>query len=140
MEEIWDSGPTGRIIVNVIAGISFLVAAYLVYIAYKKVMNIIARGKVKELTVKYATVYDVNPPYAKGVVQFGFELPEKTELTFRIVNKKDEVVKELKSGVMEEGVHPVDFDTTEVEDGEYYYQYISEVQKTSKKFFIVNNR
>lgn len=140
MRELWESGTVGRIIANVIWGISFLVAAYLLYIAYKKIMNLIATGKVKKVTVKYAELFDVNPPYAKGEIQFGFKLPEKMNIDFKIVNREDEVIKELKKGELEAGVYPVIFDTQSLEDGEYFYQIITDVQKTSKKFYIVNNR
>ena len=138
MKELWGSGTVGRITVNVIWAISFLVAAYLLYVTYKKVLNLIATGKVKKVTVKYAELFDVNPPYAKGEIQFGFKLPEKMEVRFRIVNRDDELIKDLKNGELEEGVYPILFDTNSIADGEYYYQIITDVQKTSKKFFVVN--
>ena len=138
MKELWESGTVGRITANVIWAISFLVAAYLLYVAYKKVLNLIATGKVKKVTVKYAELFDVNPPYAKGEIQFGFKLPEKMEVRFRIVNRDDELIKDLKNGELEEGVYPILFDTNSIADGEYYYQIITDVQKTSKKFFVVN--
>ena len=138
MKELWESGTVGRITANVIWAISFLVAAYLLYVAYKKVLNLIATGKVKRVTVKYAELFDVNPPYAKGEIQFGFKLPEKMEVRFRIVNRDDELIKDLKNGELEEGVYPILFDTNSIADGEYYYQIITDVQKTSKKFFVVN--
>lgn len=138
MKELWGSGIVGRITMNVIWAISFLVAAYLLYVAYKKVLNLIATGKVKKVTVKYAELFDVNPPYAKGEIQFGFKLPEKMEVEFRIVNRDDDLIKELKKGELEEGVYPILFDTNSIADGEYYYQIITDVQKTSKKFFVVN--
>lgn len=138
MKELWGSGTVGRITVNVIWAISFLVAAYLLYIAYKKVLNLIATGKVKKVTVKYAELFDVNPPYAKGEIQFGFKLPEKMEVKFRIVNRDDDLIKDLKNGELQEGIYPILFDTNSIADGEYYYQIITDVQKTSKKFFVVN--
>ena len=138
MEELWGSGPVGRIAMNVIWASSFLVAPYLLYVAYKKVLNLIATGKVKKVTVKYAELFDVNPPYAKGEIQFGFQLPEKMDVIFRIVNRDDDLIKELKKGELEEGVYPILFDTNSIADGEYYYQIITNYQKTSKKFFVVN--
>jgi hypothetical protein len=138
MKELWGSGIVGRITMNVIWAISFLVAAYLLYVAYKKVLNLIATGKVKNVSVKYAELFDVNPPYAKGEIQFGFKLPEKMEVKFRIVNRDDDLIKELKKGELEEGVYPILFDTNSIADGEYYYQIITDFQKTSKKFFVVN--
>ena len=138
MEELWGSGTVGRIVANVIWAISFLVAAYLLYVSYKKVLNLIATGKVKKVMVKYAELFDVNPPYAKGEIQFGFQLPEKMDVIFRIVNRDDDLIKELKKGELEEGVYPILFDTNSIADGEYYYQIITNYQKTSKKFFVVN--
>lgn len=140
MKELWESGTSGRIIANVIWAVSFVVALYLLYISYKMLMRRFSRGKVKKVTVKYATLYDLHPPYAKGEVQFGFELPEEMEITFHIVNRKDEIQAELKKGKLEKGIYPVLFNTNNLPDGEYYYQLISEVQKNSKKFFIVNKQ
>ena len=140
MRELWNSGTTGRIFVNIIWAISFLVAAYLLYIAYRQFMRAFSRGKVKKVTVKYAELYDLNPPYAKGEVQFGFEVPGKMEVTLQIIDKKDNIMDVLMKGTYEKGVYPVLFDTSKLPDGEYYYQLITEVQKNTKKFFIVNNR
>ena len=139
MNELWESGTFGRIVVNIIWAVSFIVALYLFYIAYKKIMRLIATGKVKKVTVKYVELFDVNPPYAKGEIQFGFKVPEKMEVDFSVVNRYDDLIKELKSGELDEGVYPVLFDTTTVADGEYYYRIVTPVQKTSKKFFVVNN-
>ena len=47
-------------------------------------------------------------------------------------------IKELKKGELEEGVYHILFDTKSIADGEYYYQIITDFQKTSKKFFVVN--
>ena len=139
MEELWGESATGRIIVNIIWGVSIVVALYLLYIAYKKLMILISTGKIKKVTVSYANLLDVNPPYAKGEIQFGFELPDEMEIDFRLVDKNDKVLFDLKKGKFPKGVYPVMFDTKQLVDGEYYYQIISDVQKTTKKFFIVNN-
>ena len=60
------------------------------------------------------------------------------EVKFRIVNRDDDVIKELKNGELEAGVYPILFDTNSIVDGEYYYQIITDFQKTSKKFFVIN--
>ena len=60
------------------------------------------------------------------------------DVQFRIVNRDDDLIKELKNGELEEGVYPILFDTSSIADGEYYYQIITNSQKTSKKFFVVN--
>jgi len=138
MNDLWDSGPVGRILVNVIGALSVMVALYLFYIAYKYLMRLIGGAKVKKVTVAYPELYELRPPYAKGLVQFGFELPERMTVTFQLVDRNNNVLHSLKEGELDEGIYPIDFDTTTLDNGEYFYQLVSPYQKTTKKFFITN--
>jgi len=140
MKELWGSGPIGRIAVNFIYGASVLIALYLLYIAYKKVLLLVKGPDKIKTTVPYASVYDLVNPYAIGIIQFGIEIPEKMSIKFQIVNRDDEVLKVLLDGELEAKSHPVHFDTTTLPDGEYYYQLLGPHQKNTKKFFIVNNQ
>lgn len=140
MKELWGSGPMGRIAVNFIYGVSAIVAVYLLYIAYKKILVWIKGPEKIKTTVPYAFVYDLVNPYATGIVQFGVEIPEKMKILFQIVNKEDEVLEVLYNGELESKSHPFHFDTTPFPDGEYYYQLIGPHQKNTKKFFIVNQK
>lgn len=140
MKDLWGSGPIGRIVVNFIYGISILIAIYLLYIAYKKILLLIKGPEKIKTTVSYASVYDLANPYATGMIQFGIEIPEKMNVLFQIVNRDDEVLAVLHEGELEAKSHPIHFDTTTLPDGEYYYQLIGPHQKNTKKFFIVNNQ
>jgi len=138
LQEIWSGSATGRILVNILGGISILVALYLLLISYRKLLILFGRGKLKKITVKYADVFELRPPYAKGSVQFGFELFEEANVEFNIIDTKDNLVKNLFTGTLNEGIHPFVFDTTEFKNGYYYYQYKSDIQNIIKKFAIDN--
>ena len=138
LRELWYSGTWGRIAANVIVGVSAFVALYLLYVGYRTLIAIYGRGKRKKITVKYADVFELKPPVAKGTVQFGFELKEETNVEFNILDRNDQLVENLFKGTLKEGIHPFIFDSTKYKNNIYYYQYLSDVQKISKKFIIDN--
>ncbi len=137
-KELWRSGPIGHVVADVLMALSIMVSAYLLFIAYRKFVTYIGLGKIRKTTVNYATLYDLKNPYAKGDIQFGFELKEETKLLLQIIDKNDQVITVLKDETFQEGIHPVYFDTKEIPNGEYFYQLITPYQKLTKKFFIVN--
>lgn len=138
LQELWFSGTWGRILANVIVGLSIVVALYLLYIAYRKLVAAYGRGKKKKVTVKYADVFELKPPFAKGTVQFGFELEEPADVEFNILDKNDNLIIQLHKGKLDAGIHPLLFDSTPYPNNIYYYQYVSDIQKVSKKFIIDN--
>lgn len=138
LDELWFSGTWGRILANTIVGISVVVALYLLFIAYRKLLAAYGRGRKKKVTVKYANVFELKPPFAKGTVQFGFELEEPTHVEFNILDRNDQLIVQLFKGELGAGIHPLLFDSTKYSNNIYYYQYVSDVQKVSKKFIIDN--
>lgn len=137
-KELWRSGPFGHILADILMALSIMVSAYLLFIAYRKFVAYIGGGKILKTTVKYAVLYDLAQPYAKGKIQFGIEIKEDTDITFQIINKHDKVVKLLAKKKLIEGIYPFDFNTQEEKNGEYFYQLITPYQKITKKFYIVN--
>lgn len=137
-KELWRSGPIGHVVADILMALSIIVSAYLLFIAYRKLVAYIGLGNVRKTTVKYAVLYELNDPYAKGEVQFGFELKEETEIKLQLLDKKDKVLKVLKEEKLQEGIFPVHFDTKDFPRGEYFYELITPYQKITKKFFIVN--
>ncbi len=137
-KELWRSGPIGHVVADILMAVSIIVSAYLLFIAYRKLVTYIGLGNVRKTTVQYAVLYDLNDPYAQGEVQFGFELKEETDVKRQLLDKKDKVLKVLKEEKLQEGIFPVYFDTKDFPRGEYFYQLITPYQKITKKFFIVN--
>lgn len=138
LTEIWNSGIWGRVLMNSLGAISVLVALYLLLIAYRKLVIFYGRGKKKRITAIYADIFELKPPYAKGTVQFGFELKEATKVKFSIVDTNDNEIHVLCNDELEKGVHPFLFDSTNYLNGLYYYQYRSDLQRVAKKFIIEN--
>ncbi len=136
--KLWNSGPVGHILADVLLATSILVALYLLFIGYRKFLTYLGLGRLKNTTVKYAKVYDLRPPYAKGKVQFGYELGEETQVKFQIIDKNEKLIKLFEEEKKQEGIYPIDFDTTNFSNGEYFYQLITPYQTITKKFFIVN--
>jgi hypothetical protein len=137
-KELWNSGEWGRILANVLIGMSILVALYLLLIAYRKLIIRFGRGKQKKITLKYADVFELRPPYARGTVQFGFELQEPIDVEFSITDMDDKVITTLCQSTMPKGIHPMLFDSTKYPNGLYYYKFQSPIQTVSKKFIIEN--
>ncbi len=137
-KELWRSGPIGHVVADILLALSLIVSAYLLFIAYRKLVAYIGLGHVRKTTVPYAVLYDLNSAYAKGEIQFGFELKELTQIKLELLDKNDNTLKVFKEASLEEGIHPINFNTKDFPNGEYFYQLITPYQKITKKFFIVN--
>lgn len=137
-KELWRSGPVGHVVADILLALSIIVSAYLLFIAYRKLVAYIGLGRVRTTTVAYATLYDLNSAYVKGEVQLGFELIEETEIKLELLNKEDNLIKVFKQGILGEGIYPIQFKSEDFPNGEYFYQLITPYQKITKKFFIVN--
>ncbi len=136
--ELWRSGPIGHVVADILMALSIIVAIYLLFIAYRKLVAFIGLGHVRKKNVQYATLYDLNNAYAKGDIQFGFELKEKTSIKLSLLDKEDKELSILKEQELDEGIYPVYFKTQDFPNGEYFYQLNTPYQKITKKFFIVN--
>ena len=84
------------------------------------------------------TIYELPSNELKNKVQFGFELPIKTQLTFSIIDKSDKVLHEIHSGELNKGPHVFLFDSTQLENGNYFLNYSSTIQTINRKI-IINN-
>ena len=87
MNDLYNDSNFWRIFINVVGGVSILVALFLIYIAIKKIRHLIKGNRVKVLKDIYVTIYELPSNELKNKVQFGFELPIKTQLTFSIIDK-----------------------------------------------------
>ena len=138
MNDLWNDSNFWRILINVIGGISILVAIFLIYITIKKVAHLIASNKVRVLKDVYANVYELPSNVLSNEVQFGFELSIKTQLMFSINNDEDEVLIELQNGELDKGVHVFRFDSLQLPNGNYFLNFKSEIQNINRKVKIRN--
>lgn len=138
MNDLYNDSNFWRIFINVVGGVSILVALFLIYIAIKKIRHLIKGNRVKVLKDIYVTIYELPSNELKNKVQFGFELPITTQLTFSIIDKSDKVLHEIHSGELNKGPHVFLFDSTQLENGNYFLNYSSTIQTINRKI-IINN-
>ena len=138
VSDIWNDSNLWRILINVIGGISILVAVFLIYIAIKKVVHLISSRKIRVLKDIYAKVYELPSNVLSNQVQFGFELAIKTHLSFSIIDSEDKVLVELYNGELEKGVHVFKFDSQKLANGNYFLQFRSEIQNINRKITVRN--
>ena len=62
-----------------------------------------------------------------------FELSVKTDLVFSVNDENDNILTELAKGELEKGVHVYRFDTTTLENGNYYLNFKSSIQNINEK-------
>ena len=136
--DLWNDNNVWRILINIVGTISILVAIFLIYISVRKVIQLISGNKVRVLKNIYAKVYELPSNSLKNEVQFGFELPIKTDLVFSVNDQNDQLLIELFKGELDKGVHVYRFDSTKLENGNYFLNYKSTIQNINRKVEIRN--
>ncbi len=118
--------------------IEFLVITLLILlaiIAYRYLLKYLSKGNVNQAL--FCELYSLDHEPAMGEVSFYFVCPETTFVTFCIW-KGDEVIKQLTSKEFEKGGHLLKFQTSEIENGVYYFGIETAKQKTQKRFTVQN--
>lgn len=118
--------------------IEFLVITLLILlaiIAYRYLLKYLSKGNVNQAL--FCELYSLDHEPAMGEVSFYFVCPEMTFVTFCIW-KGDEVIKQLTSKEYEKGGHLLKFQTSEIENGVYYFGIETAKQKTQKRFTVQN--
>ncbi len=118
--------------------IEFLVATLLILaaiIAYRFLLGYLSRGRVNQAL--FCELYTLDHEPASGEVSFYFVCPETTFVTFAIW-KGDAIIKQLTSQEYEIGGHLLKFQTSEIENGMYYFGIETTKQKTQKRFTVQN--
>lgn len=118
--------------------IEFLVITLLILlaiIAYRYLLKYLSKGNVNQAL--FCELYSLDHEPAMGEVSFYFVCPEMTFVTFCIW-KGDEVIKQLTSKEFEKGGHILKFQTSEIENGVYYFGIETAKQKTQKRFTVQN--
>ena len=118
--------------------IEFLVATLLillVIIAYRFLLRYLSRGRVNQAL--FCELYTLDHEPASCEVSFYFVCQETTFVTFAIW-KGDAIIKQLTSQEYEIGGHLLKFQTSEIENGVYYFGIETTKQKTQKRFTVQN--
>lgn len=111
-----------------------LSAVMMLYIAYKLVIKRFSRGALKK--EDYALLFDLENKAQSGEMEFYFTIEQERRVVFSILNAKMEPVKVLQDKEFPSGGHIVRFDSTQLENGFYFYCLETDNQKTMKKMLV----
>lgn len=111
-------------------------AILVLVIAYRKLLAYLGKGNpVKE---DYCVLYSLEEPISTAQVQFYFTCEVKKYVQIILFDEQMKEIRVIKEGDFETGGHIVTFDTSTVENGQYFYGLKTENQKTMKKMIIRN--
>jgi hypothetical protein len=105
-------------------------------IAYRLLLRRMKKDQIDNS--QYITLYPVEKSPASGNIQFYFTSDHPIELTFRLYDKENTQEILLFKGEANKGNTIIDFDTTTLPNGFYYYEIKTENQKTFKLLEVKN--
>lgn len=123
----------GQLLLNVVYVVLMIVLAIVLYKALLKRMN---KGNI--ISGSFCELQAVSPKPAFGEIDFCFTCKENKHIDFELVSLNFEPVVSVVSKEFEEGQHILKFDSTQIENGEYYYQLRTNNQRIFKKILIDN--
>lgn len=121
------------LILTIFWGISLVIFLVIVYVLILRRM----KRSVPDNSM-YAILQPLEIHPAHGIVDIVFQLQTPVQAEVIICDKEENPIHVLFNEVAEDGQTIVRFDTTQVENGEYYYMFKSEHQKTMKKVLVQN--
>lgn len=105
-------------------------------VLYRALLKRWSKGHVKHTDFCELVSIEKNPAF--GVIDFCFNCKGTKFINFEIVTLNFEVVKTIAAKEFDDGQHILKFDSTEINDGEYFYLLKTDNQKIFKKIHIKN--
>jgi amino acid permease len=115
-------------VMTVVGWVSLAIIVFFIF--YRILLQRMKRSVM--LQDKYIRLDPFEGEKAVGEVQFFFTAEEEKQVQFRIYDKKGEQEMVLKDEVVKKGGHVVNFDSTKLPNGIYFYEIKTPNQKTSK--------
>lgn len=121
-------------VMQVIGWVSLALIVFFIF--YRMLLQRFKRSTM--LADNYVRLHPFDGEKASGEIQFFFTADEEKQVRFIIYDKhlKQEVV--LKDELVKKGGHVVNFDSTKLPNGIYFYEIKTPNQKTSKVLEIAN--
>ncbi|MEN9302437.1 MAG: hypothetical protein RL264_866 [Bacteroidota bacterium] len=104
-------------------------------ILYRLLLRRFSRGRVRQ--EDYCVLYSLETNPVNGEIEFYFTTPISKKVAFYIWKEK-EIVQCLRNEEFTKGGHIIRFDSTTLENGEYFFGIVTEAQQTIKRFKIQN--
>ena len=89
-------------------------------------------------TEGFLVLHSLEEDPASGEVKFYMELSNDMLVKLTVYDEANTMQRVIKDELLTQGGNIIPFDTTQLENGTYYYEAKTDVQKTSKKFEIKN--
>ncbi len=113
--------------------VSFLIL--LAVIAYKRLLKRFQKGHI--VHKDYCELYNLDQDPASGELAFYFVCPALLNVQFGIW-KNRQLLHELANQDFDKGGHIIRFDSTQLENGVYYYGIVTSDQETTKRMQVLN--
>ena len=124
-------------ITNILLGVLTVSLAVLIFaIAYRKLLAYLGKGSPNKQD--FAVLYSLDIQPCQGSVEFFYELKSPKTVRIELLNMKMEVVQVVNEKTGSIGGNIIPFDTKQQPNGDYFYQLVTENQKTTKKMRIKN--
>lgn len=137
--EVFFESTIGRIIVYALSISSILVAIYLLYLSFKMFKNYFSFNKNIKLNNSYVVLFEFKGFVNKGEIQIGFSATESMKVIVSLIDEKDEIKEKLFDQQAVKGDNIFLFDSTNVENGNYYLNVKTETQNINRKIIIDNS-
>jgi hypothetical protein len=123
--------------VNVALGVLYTSLILIVgYISYKKLLQKFNKDVPDKASYCELNPLEKNP--ASGLLEFYFTTSSERNVSFEILNESYTSVALVTNQIYQEGQHILRFDSTQLENGNYFYQLKTENQQTIRKMVILN--
>jgi hypothetical protein len=107
-----------------------------VVVLYRRILSHLQKGRA--VPEDYCVLYSLEVDPVKGEIEFYFTTKTKRNIIFQLLNDDLSVLKILYDKETKEGGQIIRFDSSTIENGNYYFQIVTENQKTMKKFSVLN--
>ncbi len=130
---------TGQVKYDGYLGVVALIGGVIaLYMGYRFLMAYFGRNKLDVEPTKYAELRSYEADTASGTIKLFFELPEDGRVEFNITDLNGEKLKTIIDEDMNAGNYPIDFDTTKLANGTYFYELRTHNYNNAKKLIVHN--
>lgn len=104
-------------------------------VLYRLLLKRLSRGRIDNAT--FCTLYSLEKNPASGEIEFYFVVPDMMKVEFSIWKENEKIV-ELRNDHFKKGGHIVRYDSTHLDNGEYFFGIVTSNQRTIKRFNVAN--
>jgi hypothetical protein len=105
-------------------------------IAYRKMLAYFGKGT--PAPKDYCVLHPLETQPSSGEIEFYITSENKRNMILQLLDEKFNLARVIVEKEIEKGGNIIRFDSNLVENGTYYFQLVTENQKTMKKMYVLN--